>query len=93
MIPRPLGVGASRIAGEPSPFGWTPNWSRSAMACLVGKLNMKTMFAAVLALAAAALAVSGCTPQGSGPTSVNATKAPGDGGGGSGGGSGMGGGY
>ena len=45
---------------------------------------------AMLVLAVAALAVSGCTPQGRGPYPDNATKAAGDGGGGSGGG-GMGG--
>jgi hypothetical protein len=58
---------------------------------------MKTVFAAVLALAAAALAVSGCTPQGRGPSPDNAAKAAGDGGGSSsgamGGGSGSSGGY
>jgi hypothetical protein len=43
---------------------------------------MKTAFVAMLVLASAALAVSGCTPQGRGPSPGNATRAAGDGGGG-----------
>jgi hypothetical protein len=53
---------------------------------------MKTTFAALLLLAAAALAVSGCTPQERGPFPGNATRADGGGGGGSGGSGGSGGG-
>jgi hypothetical protein len=55
---------------------------------------MKTAFAAVLVLTVAALAVSGCTPQGRVPSPGNAAKDAGDGGGGGmGGGSGSSGGY
>jgi hypothetical protein len=54
---------------------------------------MKTAFAAVLVLTVAALAVSGCTPLGPGPSPNNAAKAAGDGGGSGGGMGGGSGGY
>ena len=76
---------------ETSLSGWAPNWAWSRMVRLIGKLNMKAAFAAAIVLGAAVLAVSGCTPQGHGFSSENATKAAGESGGG--GGNGSGGGY